>query len=85
MPKEDMLRIERVPGLLYIAYVIWLDDKGDTIRKEQYHQDDLEPVPMHSDQQFEALLKAFSELKEEHNRLLEEHHDWLMEGREMSG
>lgn len=67
---DKIVRVN-VPANVTLAsvFVIWKDANGIEVKEENLTLDSLENYPKHSDAQFDALLKAFAELKEEYNKL----------------
>lgn len=67
--RSEMLIIEALPNATYKVYVVWSDAQGEVVSRETFDQGMMRPAPKHTDEEFEKLLKAFGELKEDYNKL----------------
>jgi hypothetical protein len=67
---DYIVRVKAPDGVTGIkVYVVYLDAKG--VQVDADCDPVVTPYPKHSDVQFDELLKAFSELKEENKKLKE--------------
>lgn len=65
---DYIVRVKAPDGVRGLkVYVVYLDDKG--VQVDADCDPVVTPYPQHSDAQFNELLKAFGELKEENNKL----------------